>query len=90
MGGKVRLPRLLFAVTAFAQTTGLSTGAIIKGPYLQDSAGTGVRVRWETDSGSDSRVDYGLTDSYGSRIAGEYSTCLSGSGTYLHEIPVTG
>jgi len=78
---------LLFALT---QAVSLSHGAIIKGPYLQDVTTTGIRVRGETDAGTDSRVDYGLTTSYGDYISGTYSTYLPESGTYLHEVPVTG
>lgn len=78
---------LLFAL---AQAVSLSHGAIIKGPYLQDVTTGGIRVRWETDAGTDSRVDYGLTASYGEYISGTYSTPLPDSGTYLHEIPVAG
>jgi len=78
---------LLFAV---AQVVSLSQGAIIKGPYLQDVTKTSIRIRWETDAGTDSRADYGLTASYGDFIAGTYSTYLPESGTYLHEIPLTG
>ena len=62
---------------------------ILKGPYLQNVTPSGIRVRWETDTGLDSRVDYGPTASYGSFVAGNYSTQLSG-GTYLHDVPLTG
>ncbi|MCX6358010.1 MAG: metallophosphoesterase family protein, partial [Candidatus Aureabacteria bacterium] len=69
--------------------TGPATAAIIKGPYLQNIAQTGMRIRWETDAGSDSRVDYGPTNAYGSSISGEYSTYLPESNTYLHEIALS-
>jgi predicted phosphodiesterase len=68
----------------------ITTANIIKGPYLQDVTQTSIRVRWETKAGSDSRVDYGPTSSYGTHIAGDYSTYLSESDTYLHEIQITG
>ena len=34
-------------------------GAVIRGPYLQRGAPTGVTVRWRTDAPVDSRVTYG-------------------------------
>ena len=33
-------------------------------PYLQNVTQNSITVMWETDEGSDSRVDYGLDDSY--------------------------
>ena len=66
-----------------------SHAAILKGPYLQDVTPSSIRVFWETDTGSDSRVDYGSTASYGSFAEGNYSTQLS-TGTYLHDVPLTG
>lgn len=76
-----------FAVICTA-AAGISP-TILKGPYLQNVTQSGIRVRWETDTGSDSRVDYGPTASYGSFVAGSYSTQLS-TGTYLHDVPLTG
>jgi hypothetical protein len=67
-----------------------SHAAILKGPYLQDVTPSSIRVFWETDAGSDSRVDYGPTASYGSYIAGDYSMYIPSSGTYLHDVPLAG
>jgi len=75
---------LLVLLTAVAS----SPAAILKGPYLQGVTPSSIRVRWETDTGSDSRVDYGPTASYGSHLAGDYSTYLPASGTYLHDVPL--
>jgi len=67
-----------------------SPAAILKGPYLQGVTPSSIRVRWETDAGKDSRVDYGPTASYGSHVAGDYGTYLPASGTYLHDVPLAG
>ncbi len=77
----------LFVLLAAATS---SPAAILKGPYLQGVTPSSIRVRWETDTGSDSRVDYGQTASYGSCLAGDYGTYLPVSGTYLHDVPLTG
>ena len=81
------IPHAAAALVVFA---GSSSSAILKGPYLVGVTETGIRVRWETDAGADSRVDYGTTDSYGAHVAGDYSTYLADSGTYLHDVPLSG
>lgn len=61
----------LFSVLAVLFTAALApVGAakavtIIKGPYLQQVTHDSIVIMWETDDDSDSRVDYGSNDSYG-------------------------
>ncbi|MCK4856433.1 MAG: metallophosphoesterase family protein [candidate division Zixibacteria bacterium] len=42
-----------------------AVGIFKKGPYLQQVTQTSIVIMWETDVASDSRVDYGSSDSYG-------------------------
>lgn len=78
------------ALCALSISAAASHAALLKGPYLQDVTPSGIRVLWETDTGSDSRVDYGPTASYGSYVAGGYSTHIPSGGTYLHDVPLVG
>ncbi|MEI6633425.1 MAG: metallophosphoesterase family protein [Chlamydiota bacterium] len=82
-----RFSATLLVLCAAAAPAG---AAILKGPYLQDLTQTSVRVRWETDSGTDSRVDYGTTDSYGSSVTGTAATVThSGTTRYVHSLQIT-
>ncbi|MCX6355667.1 MAG: metallophosphoesterase [Candidatus Aureabacteria bacterium] len=67
-----------------------STATITHGPYLQTVTEISIRVCWETDRGSSSRVDYGETSGYGSHISGEYSTYFPDGPTYVHQVQLTG
>jgi len=80
---------VLLSLRGMTAAVTVTPPTILKGPYLQNVTPSGIRVRWETDTGSDSRVDYGPTASYGSSVEGDYSTLLS-TGTYLHDVPLTG
>jgi len=54
-----------------------------KGPYLQNVTRQSIVIMWETDQLSDSRVDYGLTESYGQYV---YDPEL----VTIHEVKITG
>jgi len=68
---------LLVVSSAFAAP------AITKGPYLQDARPDGVVILWETSESATSRVDYGLTTSYGPSVT-------SSTAVRIHEVRLTG
>lgn len=45
-----------------------TTLVIIKGPYLQNVKRDGITIMWETNVEAPSRIDYGETMDYGSKI----------------------
>ena len=47
-----------------------SVGGIRVGPYLQNATPESIWIAWETESGDESRVDYGLTTALGSLAFG--------------------
>ena len=50
---------LVLTVTLCIATA--ARGAITKGPYLQDAVGDSITVTWETDTGTASKVEWGMT-----------------------------
>jgi len=66
---------LILLLVGFAS----AEASIIKGPYLQNVNQTAITVMWETNESSASRIDYGLTDSYG------FSE-VNSTNTTIHEI----
>jgi len=54
-----------------------------KGPYLQNVTQHGIVIMWETNKPADSRVDYGLTNSYGQYM-------YDPAPVTIHEIKISG
>ena len=68
----------------------VNTGAqtIVVQPYLQDASPTSMTVMWESNSGTESTVEYGLTAALGSSASG---TAVVGNGTsQIHTTVLTG
>jgi predicted phosphodiesterase len=64
--------------------------SIIKGPYFGLTQDT-VRIVWETDKPSDSKVEYGLTEAYGQTVKKPMPVeSPYFGGVHLHEIVITG
>lgn len=61
---------------------------IVVGPYLQEASPTAVHVRWETDSGEQSRVEWGASEVIDQVADGPWWG--SGLGQTLHEASITG
>ena len=80
---------LLFFVLLFISgPVPISQGEITKGPYLQDVRTDRITVMWETLTSSGSRVEYGLTDGYGSFAEG--TAFLSHCDRYIHRVVLPG
>ncbi len=60
---------------------------IIVLPYLQDAYPTSIHILWETDSGEESIVEWGLTDTLGQTAIGISYT--SNSGAQIHDVFIT-
>lgn len=74
---------LLFVPTAllFGQTIKVK-------PYLQDATPTSTYINWETTDGTESTVEFGLTNTLGSSASGTY---ITNSGfNKVHEVLLTG
>ena len=57
-------------------------------PYLQSATQSSIYILWETDSNSDSRVEWGTTTSLGEVING---TAITSYGSYkIHTVQLTG
>lgn len=68
---------------------------IIHGPYLLGVTKTSIRVMWETDKPADSKVEYGLTESYGKTVKPKFRRGspwpeIAPEGICLYEIEITG
>ncbi len=60
----------------------------IDSPYLQTPTSTTIWVTWQTDSGTESKVEYGLTNTLGTTINGT-NDALSASWIW-HKVQLTG
>jgi len=57
-------------------------------PYLQSPTWSTMHILWETDSGSESKVEWGTTPSLGETTTG---TTITSYGSYkLHTVQLTG
>lgn len=56
----------------------------VKGPYLMDVGQERATIKWETFRGTDSLVEYGLTDSYDLYVEG--TATATSWGTYVHSL----
>jgi MYXO-CTERM domain-containing protein len=57
-------------------------------PYLQDATPTSVWISWETTSGEESRVEWGLDETLGATAMGS-AIAIEGEAR-VHEVPLTG
>lgn len=57
-------------------------------PYLQDASPHSIYILWETDSGAESLVEWGLTDTLGNHSEG--ISYASEGGTIIHEVQLAG
>jgi hypothetical protein len=82
------LLRWLLLACALALPTSAHAQTIVVQPYLQDVTTTSAWILWETSSGEESRVEFGLTDTLGTSATG---TALTSEGSYrVHEAQLTG
>ena len=71
----------LACVQAFGQSM------VVK-PYLQNAEPTSIHIMWETDTDNSTTVEYGLTTSLGTSVAG---SAFQGNGTsQIHDVDLTG
>ncbi|MEN8118559.1 MAG: metallophosphoesterase family protein [Bacteroidota bacterium] len=77
----ILLPSLFFAHSLFAQI-------IIVQPYLQNASPHSIYILWETDSGSESIVEWGLTDALGNIAIGTAQNSFGDS--IIHEVKLEG
>jgi hypothetical protein len=60
---------------------------IIAGPFLQSASPTGITVVWETNSDTDTRVDYGITEDLGTEVIG--TALVTPAMTIIHKTTLT-
>ncbi|MDH5602372.1 MAG: metallophosphoesterase, partial [Cyclobacteriaceae bacterium] len=58
---------------------------ILVSPYLQDATPTSIYIQWETSSGEESIVEYGLTEQLGSMANGSHTVHFE-EGTVVHSV----
>jgi hypothetical protein len=70
--------------------TGFSAGSaqIRVGPFLQNATPTSIWVVWETESGKESRVDFGETEALGNTATGD--AIISSGSAWIHRVELTG
>lgn len=63
----------------------------VAGPYLQTPTSTSIWVTWQTDSGTESKVEYGTTNALGTTVNGTNDDLSNGGGTWnWHKVQLTG
>lgn len=72
---------LLFSGNLLAQT-------FIVQPYLQDATPNSIRIMWETSSGEESTVNYGVDENLGNTTTGIYFA--SDGSAMMHDVQITG
>ena len=79
------MEKLLLTILAFVYlSTGVIAQAITIQPYLQDVTPHSIYILWETESGDESIVEWGLTDTLGNQSIG---TAYNSDGTAMvHEV----
>lgn len=64
-------------------------GRLVVAPYLQWAEPHAVTIRWSTDTGTESRVEWGRTDAPGQRACGRVETTVLGPPEVLHHVRLT-
>lgn len=77
---------LLISIGSKAQKNGI---AFLVQPYLQDAEPTSIKILWETSSGEESLVEWGLTPKLGKKIQGVAFDINFGP-SRIHEVKLTG
>ncbi len=87
-GRQVRFLREgLLVMALLAITPTIDAQQIVVGPFLQKAQPTSIWIVWETDTGSQSAVDYGITAGLGQSVTG--TSFLSAGGTRMHQVQLT-
>lgn len=77
---------LLFFLLGFSYF--LQAQSLVVKPFMQDVEPTSARISWETSTGTESTVNWGLTNALGNTASG---SVITGSGTsQIHHVQVTG
>ena len=63
--------------------------SIIVQPYLQDATPNSIKILWETSSGEESIVEWGLTPKLGKKAKG-YAFDVNFSESRIHEVKISG
>ncbi len=75
-------------IFAFGNAQETKTEILIK-PYLQDATPSSIIIKWETSTGDESIVEYGLTSKLGKKTKG-ISYDINFSNSRVHEVKLTG
>ncbi len=76
----------LLLILSFTQLT--QAQQITVEPYLQNAEPNSIYIHWETDTGEESTVDWGLTPGLGNSSSGIFSTTVVN--TKFHEVQLLG
>ena len=79
---------LLLTLSLFLAPAAATAQTALVEPYLQAAQPGTVTVRWETDTGTESRLSWGETAALGNEATGD--SWASGGGTVLHRVTLTG
>ena len=83
------LARFQLVVIALLVAGYASAQSITVQPYLQDASPNSIHILWETDSGVESWVHWGLTDALGNETEGT-SVSIAGGTETLHIVHLQG
>lgn len=82
-----RLHHLLLFIALLGNAT-LQAQTILVQPYLQDAEPGRMTIMWETSSGTQSTVEYGLTTALGSNATG--TAFVSSGSAQIHTVTING
>lgn len=85
---KIKYQLLIFLNFVFVLGIAQNTEILIK-PYLQDASPSSIIVKWETSSGEESIVEWGLTPKLGKKTTG-IAYDINFSESRVHEVKITG
>lgn len=77
--------QLILTLNCFGAVSFLHAQSITIKPYLQNASPNDIYVRWETDEGTESTVEWGLTTDLGSQTSG-VSFSANGGNEQIHEV----
>ena len=66
-----------------------SAGGLVVAPYLQRADPHAVTIRWSTDTGAESRIEWGESEALGLRACGRIETTVLGPPGVLHHVRLT-
>jgi hypothetical protein len=82
------MKKSIFILLLFLNYSFIIGQTIKVGPYLQDANPTSIFISWETNTGTESLVEYGLSSSLGSSATGTNLTATDGV-SKVHEVQLT-